>query len=120
MASGPLSWNSIFVQYSWRVANLLYFRQNVEYELRLKIESYLAPTKCICSNVDGDAQMVPREPDGFDAMRILLLQESDVQETDVCEGHWVPRSTIVKNQTVFCPALTLLPEGHNLLDLFLG
>merc|ERR1712060_76273 len=67
-------------------------------------------------DVDGDAQMVPREADALDAVLVLLLQQADVEQADVLEGHRVPRGAVVQNDAVLGIAAALLPELYDLLD----
>jgi len=61
-------------------------------------------------DVDGDAEVVAREANVLDAVRVILLQEADVEEADVLEGHRVARGAVVEHDAVLGVALALLPE----------
>mmetsp|Transcript_138360 Transcript_138360/g.430184 ORF Transcript_138360/g.430184 Transcript_138360/m.430184 type:complete len:300 (+) Transcript_138360:377-1276(+) len=74
----------------------------------------------IGGDVHGDAQVVAGEADGLDAVLVLLLQQPDVKEAHVLEGHGVARGAVVQDHAILGVALALLPEAHDLLDLLLG
>mmetsp|Transcript_58573 Transcript_58573/g.166629 ORF Transcript_58573/g.166629 Transcript_58573/m.166629 type:complete len:275 (-) Transcript_58573:314-1138(-) len=73
----------------------------------------------VCRNVYGNAQVVPRKADALDAVLVLFLQQSDVEQADVLERHGVSRGAIVQHDAVRGVAAHL-PEFDDLLDLVLG
>merc|ERR1719281_654780 len=78
-------------------------------------------SKCICSNINGNAQVVTRKSYMLHAMCILLLEIPDVQKADILEGNGIAGSAIVKHQALLGPAFAFFPKGYDLLDfLFCG
>merc|ERR1719296_66833 len=77
-------------------------------------------TQGVSTNVDRDAEVVAGETNGLHSMLVLLLQEADVKEADILEGHRVARGAIVEHHSLLGIALALFPELHDLLYLLLG
>merc|ERR1719504_229383 len=74
---------------------------------------------CIGGDINRNAQVVARETNRFHAVLVLLLQDADVEQTNILEGHRVAGCAIVEDNAVPRVTLAFLPELDNLLYLLL-